>query len=66
MKAQLKVGDGDGDLPSIPGVTAYTLADDYNATLPELAAKAEIDAKNAPAVVASVSPATGKVVKQED
>ena len=66
MKAQLKVGDGDGDLPSIPGVTAYTLADDYNATLPELAAKAEIDAKNAPAVVASVSPATGKVVKPED
>ena len=66
MKAQLKVGDGDGDLPSIPGVTAYIEADDYNATLPELAAKAEVDAKSAPAVVASLSPAAGKAVKQED
>ncbi len=37
MKAQLKVGKGDGDLPSIPGVTAYIVADDYKATLPELA-----------------------------
>ena len=30
MKAQIKVGDGDGDLPSIPGVTAFVVADDYN------------------------------------
>jgi len=36
MKAQLKVGKGDGDFPSIPGVTAYIIADDYKATLPEL------------------------------
>lgn len=36
MKAQLKVGKGDGDLPSIPGLTANAIADDYNATLPEL------------------------------
>jgi hypothetical protein len=44
MKAQLKVGKGDGDLPSIPGVTAYVVADDYNATLPQLEAKALADA----------------------
>lgn len=45
MKAQLKVGKGDGDLPSIPGVTAFVVADDYKATLPELAVKAQIQAK---------------------
>ena len=49
MKAQLKVGDGDGDLPSIPGVTAPANPDDYNAGLAEVfeAAKkteAEIEA----------------------
>ncbi|WP_340122340.1 copper oxidase [Methylobacter svalbardensis] len=33
MKAQLKVGNGDGDLPSIPGVTAYVIADDYKGSL---------------------------------
>lgn len=30
MKAQLKVGKGDGDLPSIPGVTANAVPDDYS------------------------------------
>jgi hypothetical protein len=45
MKAQLKVGKGDGDLPSIPGVTAFVVADDYKATLPELAVKAQAQAK---------------------
>lgn len=29
MKAQLKVGGGDGDLPSIPGVTGPRQADVY-------------------------------------
>lgn len=29
MKGQLKVGKGSGDLPSIPGVTAYVIPDDY-------------------------------------
>ncbi|CAA9892281.1 Multicopper oxidase type 2 [Candidatus Methylobacter favarea] len=47
MKAQLKVGKGDGDLPSIPGITAYTIPDDYKATLPELAAAAEKSAVEA-------------------
>lgn len=45
MKAQLKVGKGDGDLPSIPGVTAPAVPDDYKATLPELLAKADAAAK---------------------
>jgi hypothetical protein len=29
MKAQLKVGGGDGDLPSIPGISAPVKADVY-------------------------------------
>jgi plastocyanin len=44
MKAQLKVGKGDGDLPSIPNVTANIVADDYKITLPELLAKAHAEA----------------------
>ncbi len=47
MKAQLKVGKGDGDLPSIPGVTANAFADDYKATLPELLATAAAEEKKA-------------------
>ncbi len=67
MKAQLKVGKGDGDLPSIPGVTAYVVADDYKATLPELATKAETEALIVPAIVATTSPAPSvKTVQQED
>ncbi len=42
MKAQLKVGAGDGDLPSIPGVTAPANPDDYKAGLPEVFAAAKI------------------------
>jgi len=67
MKAQLKVGKGDGDLPSIPGVTAYVVADDYKATLPELAAKAEAEALIAPVPVPLASPSPPvKAVQQED
>jgi plastocyanin len=66
MKAQLKVGKGDGDLPSIPGVTAYVVADDYKATLPELAVKAEAEAVNTPAIVAKASPVPATTVQQED
>ncbi|MGR9073549.1 MAG: copper oxidase [Gammaproteobacteria bacterium] len=29
MKAQLKVGSGSGDLPSIPGITPYVIQDSY-------------------------------------
>ena len=32
MKAQLKTGDGSGDLPSIPGVTPFVIQDDYSVT----------------------------------
>lgn len=42
MKAQLKVGDGDGDLPSIPGVTAFVVPDDYNAGPAEVFAAAKV------------------------
>ena len=51
MKAQLKVGKGDGDLPSIPNVTANTFADDYKITLTELLAKAHEEANAEPVVV---------------
>lgn len=66
MKAQLKVGKGDGDLPSIPSVTAYVVADDYKATLPELAAKAEAEALIVPPVVVPATPASAKTVQPDD
>jgi plastocyanin len=65
MKAQLKVGEGDGDLPSVPGVTAYVIADDYKATLPELMVKAASEADSVPAADA-VSPAPKTTVQQDD
>lgn len=36
MKAQLIVGDGSEDLPSIPGVTAFAIADDYSGSAGEM------------------------------
>ena len=38
MKAQLKIGKGSGDLPSIPGVTANVIQDDYSQSIPEIIA----------------------------
>lgn len=35
MKGQLKIGKGNGDLPSIPGVTAYVIQDDYSDSKPD-------------------------------
>jgi hypothetical protein len=35
MKAQLKIGKGSGDLPSIPGVTANVIQDDYSDSIAE-------------------------------
>ena len=61
------VGKGDGDLPSIPGVPAFVVADDYKATLPELEAKAEkaeAAALKAPPVVAT--PAVKPTVQAKD
>lgn len=63
MKAQLKVGKGDGDLPSIPGVTAYVIADDYKATMTELETKAKTEALTAPAEISVPAKA---VQKQDD
>ncbi|WP_262964061.1 cupredoxin domain-containing protein [Methylobacter psychrophilus] len=65
MKAQFKVGEGDGDLPSIPGVTAYVIADDYKATLPELMAKAASEIDSAP-VADAASPAPKTAVPPDD
>jgi hypothetical protein len=66
MKAQFKVGKGDGDLPSIPGVTAFVIADDYKATLPELAVKADAEALSAPPVSPVTMPVPLPIVKQDD
>ncbi len=52
MKAQLKVGKGDGDLPSIPGVTAYVVPDNYKGSLPTVMAEVSAAAEAVPAVVA--------------
>ncbi|MGR9045639.1 MAG: cupredoxin domain-containing protein [Gammaproteobacteria bacterium] len=56
MKAQLKVGKGSGDLPSIPGVTAYVVQDTYDTSPVQLAA--------APEPVAAVAP-DGKAQKND-
>jgi plastocyanin len=70
MKAQLKVGKGDGDLPSIPNVTANIVQDDYKITLPELIAKAHAEAdlpEQDPVVDAAktVSPVISAKVEEE-
>ncbi len=45
MKAQLVVGKGGKDIPSIPGLTAYTINDTYEAeNLPKVSDKAEQNA----------------------
>jgi len=66
MKAQLKVGKGDGDLPSIPGVTAYVVPDDYKGSLSTVMAEVATAAA-APAVVAkptAVADKAAPVVQQ--
>jgi hypothetical protein len=65
MKAQVKVGDGDGDLPSIPGVTAPVVPDDYNAGLAEVFAAAkvtesDIEAANVALVLAEAAKKAGQ------
>ncbi len=68
MKAQLKVGKGDGDLPSIPGVTAYVVADDYKGSLPTVmaAASAAAEAAAAAPVVTPVKAAPTASAPKED
>ncbi|WP_020158989.1 MULTISPECIES: cupredoxin domain-containing protein [Methylobacter] len=65
MKAQLKVGKGDGDLPSIPGVTDYVIQDDYSGIPPvTTAAVAGNTNVQAPAALPSGAPAAAQ--EQED
>ncbi len=47
MKGQLKIGRGSGDLPSIPGVTANVIQDDYSNSIPELDVQSTAEAKKA-------------------
>ncbi|MDD2802109.1 MAG: copper oxidase [Methylococcales bacterium] len=57
MKAELKVGKGDGDLPSIPGLTASVVPDDYEGTLADVAAaKVASDATAANVAMAVKAP----------
>jgi plastocyanin len=67
MKAQLKVGKGDGDLPSIPGVTAYVIPDDYKGSLPTVmaAVSAAAQAAPAPVVVNKPAPAAAQPPKED-
>ncbi len=68
MKAQLKVGKGDGDLPSIPGVTANAVVDDYKVSLPELIVAAEAEATaiaNQPVVATAEATPIKVTPKQE-
>ncbi|MCK9395388.1 MAG: copper oxidase [Methylobacter sp.] len=62
MKAQLKVGKGDGDLPSIPGVTAYVVPDDYKGSLATVMADVEAAAEAA-AVPVVVPPKTAQAAQ---
>lgn len=61
MKAQLKVGKGDGDLPSIPGITAYVVPDDYKGSLPTVMATTAAAAEAASAAAAKPATAIDKV-----
>jgi hypothetical protein len=63
MKAQLKVGAGSGDLPSIPGVTALEIADDYTGSGIPVIAKpaASPTAPSEPASASSPAPAPSAV-----
>lgn len=64
MKAQLKVGKGDGDLSSIPGVTAYVIADDYKGSLSTVMADVSAAAEAAPIAVAVTTPVIAPVKEE--
>ncbi len=66
MKAQLKVGDGDGDLPSIPGVTAYVIADDYTGDLATVMAETEAAATVATAAAATTPTAPAAIAPPKE
>jgi len=69
MKSQLKIGKGSGDLPSIPGVSANVIQDDYSNSIPEpvvspkdLAAKKKQMAVQSAALAADSEPAVSGLV----
>jgi len=55
MKAQLKIGKGSGDLPSIPGVSAYVIQDDYSDSIPEPVVAKPLTSKEKRAVAAATA-----------
>jgi hypothetical protein len=57
MKAQLKVGKGAEDLPSIPGVTTSVFPDDYSGK-PYVAEEIPAEATTAPATDNTATPST--------
>jgi len=59
MKGQLKIGEGSGDLPSIPGVSAYVIQDDYRKSIPEIIV-------NPAAVIAAAEAAKQKKAAEND
>jgi len=71
MKGQLKVGKGSGDLPSIPGVTPYAIADDYTGLesevpVPEAVQDAEMGAAGAAEAKSDKGSAAATQATQED
>ncbi|MGR8941492.1 MAG: copper oxidase [Gammaproteobacteria bacterium] len=67
MKGQLKVGAGSGDLPSIPGVTAFEVADDYTGSgVPVIAKPAQTPAALAtPSSAPAATPAAPAAQQEE-
>jgi hypothetical protein len=65
MKAQLKVGKGSEDLPSIPGVTGNIFPDDYSGK-PYVPEKFPAIASPTAAVIATATVATGKTIADND
>jgi hypothetical protein len=67
MKAQLKVGAGGGDLPSIPGVTALEIADNYaGSEIPVIAKPAATSAASAPASASGPAASTAPAAQQDE
>lgn len=68
MKAQLKVGAGSGDLPSIPGVTALEIADDYAGSEIPVIAKPAATSTSAASAPGSAAPAasTAPAAQQDE
>ncbi|MEC4748756.1 copper oxidase [Methylomicrobium sp. Wu6] len=66
MKGQLKVGAGSGDLPSIPGVTAYEIQDDYQGSGIPVIAKPAASTTPVSSVSAAAATPSAPAAPQED